>query len=231
MHHKGRLFPPFPPLCPQKGHAPPLPPLPPALPLGACGVLRPPYSRSLFAPRGASRMAQEERAVVVFFEGEAYRLPLDFILRHPDGEALLLPYAGQDITDAFYDAGHSRKASRLLRRFRVVAEGSAQADTPLAGGVEKSSGGMIDLWDDDDSGGLSPSSRESNGGEFAARGDRVYGAPFDYSEVVMQRRCPMRKVLPVLKRKTGDHLGLLTVMASALVVTSTVALYLRATRR
>lgn len=59
--------------------------------------------------------------VLLFFEGEPYRVPLDIVRRHPDGDSLILPYAGQDLTRAFHAAGHSGEARRLLRRFRVSA--------------------------------------------------------------------------------------------------------------
>ncbi|CAG9579284.1 hypothetical protein LMJF_31_1190 [Leishmania major strain Friedlin] len=51
------------------------------------------------------------------YEGRTYRVPMSFVRRHPNGQKLLLPYANRDITQAYHDAGHSKKAMRTLLRF------------------------------------------------------------------------------------------------------------------
>ncbi|AYU81317.1 hypothetical protein, unknown function [Leishmania donovani] len=51
------------------------------------------------------------------YEGRTYRVPMSFVRRHPNGQKLLLPYANRDITQAYNEAGHSKKAMRTLLKF------------------------------------------------------------------------------------------------------------------
>ncbi|KAG5497584.1 hypothetical protein JKF63_03849 [Porcisia hertigi] len=51
------------------------------------------------------------------YDGRTYRVPMSFVRRHPNGPKLLLPYANGDITKAYNEAGHSKKAMRTLSKF------------------------------------------------------------------------------------------------------------------
>jgi cytochrome b involved in lipid metabolism len=58
-----------------------------------------------------------EEHIWLIYRGQTYRVPMSFVHRHPKGRALILPYANQDMTAAYDDAGHSKDAMRLLRKF------------------------------------------------------------------------------------------------------------------
>nr|CCM17881.1 hypothetical protein, unknown function [Leishmania guyanensis] len=60
---------------------------------------------------------EAEGSVWHIYEGRTYRVPLSFVRRHPNGPKLLLPYANRDITQAYNEAGHSKKAMRTLLKF------------------------------------------------------------------------------------------------------------------
>lgn len=44
----------------------------------------------------------------VYYNGRPHLISMDLIRRHPDGEALILPYADRDMTAAYDLAGHSK---------------------------------------------------------------------------------------------------------------------------
>lgn len=58
-----------------------------------------------------------EESIWHIYEGRTYRVPMSFVRRHPNGQKLLLPYANRDITQAYNEAGHSKKAMRTLLKF------------------------------------------------------------------------------------------------------------------
>ncbi|KAG5496941.1 hypothetical protein GH5_01454 [Leishmania sp. Ghana 2012 LV757] len=60
---------------------------------------------------------EAEESIWHIYEGHTYRVPMSFVRRHPNGRSLLLPYANRDITQAYNEAGHSKKAMRTLLKF------------------------------------------------------------------------------------------------------------------
>lgn len=69
----------------------------------------------------------------MYFEGAAYNIPVSFITdKHPDGLSLVLPFEGQDITEAYMDAGHSKSALRMLRKWHDATKTEEEVRTILA---------------------------------------------------------------------------------------------------
>lgn len=64
--------------------------------------------------------------VCVYFEGEAYDVPLSYAAEHPGGGELITDNADTDITELFENEDHSSYARSLLEQWRRT-EGSAGA--------------------------------------------------------------------------------------------------------
>ncbi|KPA78928.1 hypothetical protein ABB37_05992 [Leptomonas pyrrhocoris] len=58
-----------------------------------------------------------EEHLWLIYGGQTYRVPMSFVRRHPKGKELILPYANQDMTEAYDNAGHSKGATRTLRKY------------------------------------------------------------------------------------------------------------------
>ncbi|KPI85761.1 hypothetical protein ABL78_5179 [Leptomonas seymouri] len=69
-------------------------------------------------------MAADEAAeahVWLIYKGQTYRVPMSFVQRHPNGAALIVPYANRDMTEPYDNAGHSKGAMRTLQKFASSA--------------------------------------------------------------------------------------------------------------
>lgn len=60
---------------------------------------------------------------LVTFKNAVYNINT-FLDKHPGGRDILEEYQDRDITDAFYDYGHSVGAEKLLRKYKLHDEGS-----------------------------------------------------------------------------------------------------------
>ncbi|KAG5471335.1 hypothetical protein LSCM1_01415 [Leishmania martiniquensis] len=74
-------------------------------------------SLSAYAVAPPTVAGEAEESIWHIYEGRTYRVPMAFVRRHPNGRKLLLPYANCDITQAYNEAGHSKKAMRTLLKF------------------------------------------------------------------------------------------------------------------
>lgn len=74
-------------------------------------------------------MVEKEHKDIIVFEGEVYDVA-DFKPTHPGGPKYIDDYIGKDMTEAFYDADHSRIAKRLLKETKIgVLDGDNTNDT------------------------------------------------------------------------------------------------------
>lgn len=60
----------------------------------------------------------KEKKVLVKYQGELYDVT-NFIDSHPGGPKPILEYDGKDMTEAFDEIGHSKKAMRIMEKYRV----------------------------------------------------------------------------------------------------------------
>jgi len=75
------------------------------------------------------RLIKEENRAIVVFEDGVYDAT-DFKITHPGGPKFIDDHIGQDITEEFYDAEHTKIALRLLNEIKIgrLAEGEHQTD-------------------------------------------------------------------------------------------------------
>lgn len=73
----------------------------------------------------------EQKPFHVTYDGVKYDIGR-FIKSHPAGEEIIRPHENQDITKTFDDVGHSKKAMKLLDKFKLDKSGKLQDDRSLS---------------------------------------------------------------------------------------------------
>lgn len=144
-------------------------------------------------------------AILFYYDGAPYRIPMAFIEGHPDGAELMLPLAGHDIADAFLDSAHSGRAVRLLRMFRVGSAEDAGVRTDISYEV------AMDL-----DAAMHPSVVPAASKFLLLLGGGGSGS------------CPVRKWRRALRERTGSDIATVSVFALGSAVAATALFYLRA---
>lgn len=100
----------------------------------------------IFSKELIDMMVKKEGRAIVIFEGDVYDTT-DFKITHPGGPKLIDDHIGEDVTELFYEAEHTKIALRLLNELKIGTL-SKDADAQISKSTDHSQTQMKEIEDE-----------------------------------------------------------------------------------